>query len=119
VVYDPNEVLTELRADSDWTELLTFYSSPDQSVPRDFTNYTATAALQRRGSSDAPLTLTTTNGFLSFANNTILISVAAGNSQKANSPPDVYDLFMVLISPLGAREEVPSWAYNVVFGDAP
>ncbi len=113
--YDPNEIITELRSDGDWDEQNNFFTDATGIVPRLLAGYTASGTLQRRGSADAPLSISTSD-YLSMTTSGVTIYMPQATTSKLALAPDIYDFFLVLHNG-SKRESVPSWAYEVV--DAP
>lgn len=119
---DASDQADLLQSDGDWDEVWAFftsYTSATVNSPRDLSACTASGALQRVGSSDAPFILTTGNGLLAIAANTVILHVPTANMTKAALAFDNYVFDLVVIDNTGKRAGGIFQKYRNVKGAAP
>lgn len=92
-----------IQTDADWDWTYYFFSSADESVPRDLTGYSMSGALTQLGSDVAPFLISSGAGHATVVGNAVTIHVT--EAQKTAIPvSDELMLEIVLISPTGVRE---------------
>lgn len=92
-----------IQTDADWDYTYYFFSSADESVPRDLTGYSMTGAIRQIGGDASPFLISSAAGHATLVGNAMTIHVT--KAQKAAVPVSDDLVFeFVLISPTGNRE---------------